>query len=197
MFLEGAMLLFTDSHLTEELNEWVKKTGDSEPSFEVIYCHLKRLAKKALQPENHSIEAMDLAHETFLQLTMQKVPKWKNRQQFFAVTAMLMRRLLVDHVRRKNCRKRGQDWQHTTFDEENGYAKKQILAVDDLLESLDRFDKKLALIVKLKFFVGLSHVDISQVLGVSERTIKKEWRIAKAWLKPKIQEWGLEQRPDI
>jgi RNA polymerase sigma factor (TIGR02999 family) len=128
-------------------------------------------------------------HEAFLRLVNQEAATWQNRAQFFGVAAQLMRRLLVDHARRRHAAKRAIP---ITLDEalmQPGSAavpNEEILAVDQALDRLAQLDARQASVVELRYFGGLSVEETAEVLGVAERTVKLDWAMAKGWMKSQL-----------
>ena len=153
----------------------------------LVYDELRRLAasKMANERPGHTLQATALVHEAYLKLVHESKQRWKNRSQFFAVAAETMRRLLVDRARRRQSLKRGGDYQKTEID----WLALPIPADDDLvlrvheaLETLAKEDAVKAEVVKLKFFVGLKSAEIGSLLNISEKTVRRHWSYAKAWL---------------
>lgn len=157
----------------------------------LVYDELRRLARGYLQRErgDHTLQATGLVHEAYLRLVHQKTTTWKNRAHFFGVAAQLMRRILVDHARRHRTEKRGGEWAKVEFDEALAPSTSRsldVIALDDALEELAQLNLQHSRIVELRFFGGLKLEEVGEVLGVSERTVQREWRMARAWLRRKI-----------
>ena len=153
----------------------------------LIYDELRRLAVDYLRRErpDHTLQATALVHEAYLRLVDQTRVNWQNRAHFFGVAAQLMRRLLVDYARKHNAEKRGADFQKLTLDENIDSAverSEQIVALDRALEALAAIDEQKARIVELRFFGGLTVEETAEVMGVTPITIKRHWRMARAWL---------------
>ena len=153
----------------------------------VIYDELRKLAGNYLRRErpDHTLQPTALVHEAYLRLVDQTRVNWQNRAHFFGVAAQIMRRLLVDHARRHNAEKRGQDFQKISLDENIDRAVErstELIALDDALKALAEFDEQKARVVELRYFGGLSVEETADVLGVAPTTIKRHWRFAKAWL---------------
>ena len=153
----------------------------------VIYDELRKLAANYLRRErpDHTLQPTALVHEAYLRLVDQTRVNWQNRAHFFGVAAQLMRRLLVDHARRHNAEKRGQNFQKISLDEnvdKAGERSDMLLALDDALQALALFDEQKARVVELRYFGGLSIEETADVMGVTPTTIKRHWRFAKAWL---------------
>jgi RNA polymerase sigma factor (TIGR02999 family) len=158
----------------------------------VIYDELRKLAANYLRRErpDHTLQPTALVHEAYLRLVDQTRANWQNRAHFFGVAAQIMRRLLVDHARKHNAEKRGQDFQKLSLDENIDRAVErgaELIALDDALKALAEFDEQKARVVELRYFGGLSIEETADVLGVAPTTIKRHWRFAKAWLHGEMQ----------
>jgi RNA polymerase sigma factor (TIGR02999 family) len=158
----------------------------------VIYDELRKLAANYLRRErpDHTLQPTALVHEAYLRLVDQTRANWQNRAHFFGVAAQIMRRLLVDHARKHNAEKRGQDFQKLSLDENVDRAVErgaELIALDDALKALAQFDEQKARVVELRYFGGLSIEETADVLGVAPTTIKRHWRFAKAWLYGEMQ----------
>ena len=158
----------------------------------VIYDELRKLAANYLRRErpDHTLQPTALVHEAYLRLVDQTRVNWQNRAHFFGVAAQIMRRLLVDHARKHNAEKRGQDFQKLSLDENIDRAverSSELVALDDALKALAAFDEQKARMVELRYFGGLSIEETADVLGVTPTTIKRHWRLAKAWLYSEMQ----------
>ena len=153
-----------------------------------VYNELHRLARHYMRREHptHSLQATALVHEAYMRLADYTRMQWQDRAHFFAVSAQVMRRILVDRARRHNVR-RGRGVQHVSLDEvavvaPGGEAGKDLVALDEALVALARIDPRKAQIVEMRFFAGLTVEEIGSVLQLSAGTIKRDWRAAKAWL---------------
>ena len=152
----------------------------------IVYEELHRLARYYMSGEQggHSLQATALVNEAYLRLVDCKRMQWQNRAHFFAVSAQLMRRILVDHARRRNL-KRGAGFQHVELDETavvgNG-PDQNLAALDDAMQELARIDPRKAQVVELRFFGGLSVEETAEVLKVSPVTVMRDWSMARAWL---------------
>jgi RNA polymerase sigma factor (TIGR02999 family) len=176
--------------VTHVLTEWSR--GDTtalDRLVPLIYPELRRIAGRQLRRErsDHTLQPTALVHEVFLHLVDQRRATWDNRAHFFAVAAQLMRRILVDHARSRGTLKRGGAVAKLTLeidaaDVQVNPLAAEVLAVDEALARLAARDPDQARIVELRFFGGLSVEETAFVMGRSARTIKREWRIAKAWL---------------
>jgi len=153
----------------------------------VVYGELRRLAASYMRRErpDHTLQTTALVHEAYLQLVGQERAHWENRSQFFGVAAQLMRRILVDHARAHGAAKRGGAATKISFDDAIVLAHEQtgdLVAIDELLTRLAAIDPQQVRIVELRFFSGLSVDETAQVMGISDRTVKRDWAMAKACL---------------
>jgi len=138
---------------------------------------------------NHTLQPTALLNEAWLRLVEQQQVDWKNRAQFFGVASMVMRQILVDHARKRRAEKRGGGREQVTFEEallSAGGNSVDILALHELLERLAEFDLRAGRVVEMHFFGGLSFDEMAEVLGVSARTIKRDWLMARAWLREQL-----------
>ena len=166
--------------------------GGSNRLLPAVYAQLHRLAQRELLREraNHSMEPTALIHELYLGLVDQRRAKWENRAQFFGVAAQLMRRILVDHARARNALKRGGGvaaLQIDAADDAPGPGHVDLLDLDEALERLSARSPEQGRIVEMRFFAGLTVEETAHVIGRSPRTVKREWRLAKAWLFRELQ----------
>jgi len=153
----------------------------------LVYDELHRLAHHYMSRERpgHTLQTTALVNEVYLRLVDQRNVTWQNRAQFFAVCAQLMRRILVDYARRRHYAKREGEARKVSLEEAAMVSAERgadLIAVDDALKSLAAFDPRKSQIVELRFFGGLSTEEVAEVIGVSPRTVEREWRKAKAWL---------------
>jgi RNA polymerase sigma factor (TIGR02999 family) len=153
----------------------------------LVYKELRRIASARLRQEaaHHSLQPTALVHEAYLRLTQLREIDWQSRSHFFAVSATVMRRILVDHARANQARKRGDGMGTITLNDALFPAPErepEILALDEALDKLARLDERQSKIVELRFFAGMSEEETGHVLGISSRTVKRDWRAAKAWL---------------
>ena len=159
----------------------------------LIYGELRRLAASYLRRERagHTLQPTALVHEAYLRLVDQTQVRWQNRAHFFGVAAQMMRRILVDHARASVAAKRGGDVERLSLDENidvTGERARELVALDEALERLAEIDPEKSRVVELRFFGGLSVEETAEVLGVSAPTVKRHWRMAKAWLYGQMQQ---------
>lgn len=154
----------------------------------LIYDELRSLASNYLRRErnDHTLQPTALVHEAYLKLIDQTQVKWQNRAHFFGIAANIMRRILVDHARKHTADKRGGAAEKLPLEEEilivSEGKSAELLALDEALKNLAKIDEQKSKIVELRYFGGLSVEETAEVLGVSEITVKRHWRMAKAWL---------------
>lgn len=159
--------------------------------FPLVYDELKRLASNRLRAEraDHTLQPTALVHEAYLRLIDQHSADWGNRAHFFGLAAEMMRRILVNHAVNRNADKRFGNQTRIELDDAINLAQEKevnLIHLDDVLTELAEFDEFQAKIVELRFFTGLTVEEVAEVLGVSESTVKREWRMAKAWLITKM-----------
>lgn len=184
--------------VTELLAEWSR--GDRtalNQLLPLVYAELRRIAGRQLRRERvgHTLQPTALVNEVYLRLVDQRQVDWQNRAHFFGVAAQVMRRILVDHARRRTAGKRGSGGQRLSLDAAQGVAASNdvsILLLDEALDRLQRIDSDLARIVELRAFGGLTVEEAAHVLKVSPSTVKRDWRTAQAWMK---RELGLSEQP--
>ncbi|MEP7340930.1 MAG: sigma-70 family RNA polymerase sigma factor [Acidobacteriota bacterium] len=175
------------SNVTQLLVAW--NDGNPEARDELIplvYAELHRLAQAYLRRERrgHTLQSAALVHEAFLRLVDQRVA-WRNRAHFFGIAAQLMRRILVDYARSRQNEKHGGDQLHLELDEaldEAAARDTDLVALDDALQSLAALDPQQSRVIELRYFGGLTIEETAEVLGVSDTTVEREWRLARAWL---------------
>ncbi|HEY0459457.1 MAG TPA: sigma-70 family RNA polymerase sigma factor [Pyrinomonadaceae bacterium] len=167
--------------------------GDGEAPeklLPLVYDDLRRLARAyfAAEKSDHTLQATALVHEAYIRLVNWENVSWQNRAHFFAVAAEVMRKILIDHARRKNARKRD-GGQKVLLDEAVSFANEKeldLLKLDEALQALEKLDKRQARIVELRFFGGLTIEETAYVLKTSETTVKREWTFAKAWFQREL-----------
>ena len=158
-----------------------------EKLMPLVYEELHRLAHHYMRREHpgHTLQTTDLVNEAYFRLVDQKQVHWQNRAHFFAISAQLMRRILIDHARSHQYVKRGGGAHKVSLGEVAVVAQEQaadLLALDDALRNLAAIDKRKGRIVELRFFGGLSVEETAEALKISPRTVMREWSMAKAWL---------------
>jgi RNA polymerase sigma factor (TIGR02999 family) len=176
----------------DEITRWLVASRHGDPValeklLPLVYDELHRRAMQFFSRERsgHTLQPTALVDEVYLRLTNQQKATWQNRAQFFAVAAQMMRRILVSHARARQAAKRGGVEQHITVAEEIAAGAQRdvnLLALDEALKKLEAIDLEKSRIIELRFFSGLSVVETAEVMGVSPRTIDRQWQTAKAWL---------------
>ena len=181
--------------ITLLLAEW--KQGDKDAFdklMDYVYDDLKQRASvymKFQRPE-HSLQTTGLVHEAFIKLVDKNEIEWQDRQHFLAIASKVMRRILIDYARHRNRIKRGGNNENLAF-EETQYilaeknSQVDLIHLDEALNKLSAFDERQAKIVELKYFGGLTMDEIAEILDVSKTTVKRDWDIAKAWLKQHLE----------
>lgn len=157
----------------------------------MLYSQLRQMAATYFgqQAGNHTLQPTAVVHEAFVRLAGGEEPSFEGRRHFLCVASKAMRHVLVDHARRKKSDKRGGDWRRVTLEGIGTGERGMAFDAGDVGEALDRLDtlsERQAQIVELRFFGGLRVEDIAALLGVSERTIRNEWRVARAWLRTEL-----------
>jgi len=168
-------------------------SGAASELLPLVYDELRRLAasKLAREKPGQTLQATALVHEAWLRLVTSEQQNWQNRNYFFAAAAEAMRRILVENARRKCQLKRGGKYVKVDLEAvelPSVPPDEQTLLVDEALQALAKEDPIEAEVVKLHFFVGLRHAEIAEILGISERTVKRYWSFAKVWLFRRIRE---------
>ena len=180
------------TEVTELLRRWSGgENAAKEALIPLVYDELRRLARYYLasQRSDHTLQSTAIVHEAYLRLVGHDHVQWENRSHFFGVAAQLMRRILVDHARKRNAAKRGGAHVTVLLDEAIGLSAQReldLVALDNALKALAELDERQSRIVELRFFGGLSIEDTSTVLGISPATVKREWSTARAWLYAEI-----------
>ena len=174
-------------NITQLLAEW----RDGDPSaldelYPLVYDELHRLARRYMSRERkgHTLQTTALINEAYVRLVGQKV-NWANRSHFFAISAQIMRRILIDHARRHAYAKRGGGAQQVSLEEAAAITPDQsaeLLRLDEALKSLAEMDPRRSQVVELRYFGGLNNEEIAGVLNVSENTVTRDWNMARAWL---------------
>jgi RNA polymerase sigma factor (TIGR02999 family) len=180
--------------ITELLVDWSK--GDQkalDKLMPLVYSELRRLAGNYLRRErqSHTLQPTALVNEAYLKLVDQKNARWQNRAQFYGVAAQLMRRILVDHARAHQAGKRGGSGQQrlsiTSAERLVQQPEVDLLALHEALEELATLDPQQERIVELRFFGGLSIEETAEVLGVGHATVERDWKMARAWLRRRLE----------
>lgn len=172
---------------TESRSQGPASADRLERLYPAVYDELKQIAARQMRGErpDHTLGATGLVHEAYLRLFDQTRLAWRDRNHFFGIVGRLMRQILIDHARRRIADKRGggvvvrTDAVHAVAGDER---LEQLLVLDDALDRLSEVDERLSHIVELRFMVGLTEVEVAELLDVTPRTVQREWRKARAWL---------------
>jgi RNA polymerase sigma factor (TIGR02999 family) len=153
----------------------------------LVYGELRRVAQNQLRLENpgHTLQPTAVVHETYLRLVEQQGAEWRNRAQFFAISAQLIRRILIDHARQRHAAKRGGMAMRLELDSSIVAPQSDVvdaIALDNVLQELAGLDSQQSRVVELRFYAGLSIEETALALGISEATVSRDWVTAKAWL---------------
>ena len=174
--------------ITQLLAEWSEGNQAAlDKLYPLVYNELRRLAHGYLRRERkgHTLQTTALINEAYLRLVDQKQVHWANRSHFFAISAQIMRRILIDHARRYDYAKRGGGAQRISLDEAAVVAKeraRELLMLDEALNGLAKIDPRRGRVVELRYFGGLNNEEIAAVLKISENTVTRDWNMARAWL---------------
>ncbi len=176
------------AEVTKLLFDW--RAGDAaalERLIPLVHTELRRIAHRFMRKERagHSLQTSALVNEAYLRLIDAKNVDWQNRAHFFAISASLMRRILVDSARERQAHKRGGSAERVVLDEAMLAGQEKLtdlVAVDEALNALAEVDERKSKVVELRFFAGLDEAEIAEALQVSPETVRRDWRLAKAWL---------------
>jgi RNA polymerase sigma factor (TIGR02999 family) len=188
MWAMEALVRPSQGDVTSLLNQVADGDRGAEAKLvPLIYDELRRLATRRLRHErrDHTLQTTALVHEAYLKLVGQRDVKWQNRTHFFAVASQAMRRILVDYARAQQTTKRGGKLSRVALDDvcvvSHGPSV-ELVAVDESLARLEKLDPRQAQIVELRYFGGMSVDETAEALGISAKTVIREWNVAKAWL---------------
>lgn len=153
----------------------------------LVYEELRQLAHRQLRRERqgHTLNTTALVHEAYLKLIDQQRVNWQNRAHFFALAAQAMRRILINYANNRLAQKRGGGQFLVTFNEQSVVQEaraEELVALDEALSTLAKLNARQSQVVEFQFFGGLRHEEIAEVLGVSVPTVRRDWRLARAWL---------------
>lgn len=184
----------TENQITELLVAWSNGDEDSlEKLMPFVEAELRRIAHRYMRGENvnHTLQTTALVNEAYLKLVNQDKTDWKNRSHFFAISAKLMRRILLNHARDRKAQKRGGGADHIGFEDVYLFSpdkSEHLIALDEALEKLKSFDKLKSQIVEMRHFGGLTIEETAEVLNIAPPTVSLHWRLAKAWLAAELRE---------
>jgi len=174
--------------ITQLLAEWSDGNQSAlDELYPLVYEELHKLARRYMSRERkgHTLQTTALINEAYVRLVDQRNVHWANRSHFFAISAQIMRRILIDHARRYAYAKRGGGAQQVSLEQVAVVAREQsseILRLDEALKTLAKMDPRRCHVVELRYFGGLSNEEIAGVLKVSENTVTRDWNLARAWL---------------
>jgi RNA polymerase sigma factor (TIGR02999 family) len=173
--------------VTELLRAIGKRDSASEELLEIVYDHLRGIARQRMAGERagHTLQATALVHEAFMRLVGDEELGFENRAHFYAAAAQAMRRILIDHARRRNTEKRGGERKRvpmSVVDLATDTDPEQVMALEEAMARLEQSDPRAASVVRLRFFAGLGVEETASVLGLSERTVMRDWSFARATL---------------
>ena len=185
----------TQQHeITQLLAEWSDGNQSAlDELYPLVYDELHRLARRYMSRERqgHTLQTTALINEAYVRLVDQRNVHWANRSHFFAISAQIMRRILIDHARRHAYAKRGGGAQQVSLDEAAAVTRTagaEILRLDEALKSLAEMDPRRSQVVELRYFGGLNNEEIAGVLKISENTVTRDWNMARAWLHQQLSE---------
>ena len=187
----------------QELTRILRDLRDASPAeldllFQASYDELRRLARKYLARERreHTLQTTALVHEAYLRLVDSSNLEWNNRAHFLALAARVMRRILVDHARRRKSSKRGGEWKQVTLGHADGVGnapeRLDLVALEGALTRLQERDPEKARVVEMRFFAGMTNDEIAEVLGVTERTVRRHWAAAQVRLYKDLKDTTLQ-----
>jgi RNA polymerase sigma factor (TIGR02999 family) len=180
--------------ITQLLAEWREGNQSAlDELYPLVYDELHRLARRYMSRERggHTLQTTALINEAYVRLVDQKNVQWANRAHFFAISAQIMRRILIDHARRHAYAKRGGGARQVTLDEAASITPSigsDLLRLDEALKSLAEMDPRRSQVVELRYFGGLNNEEIAGVLNISENTVTRDWNMARAWLHQQLTE---------
>ena len=180
--------------ITELLAEWREGNQSAlDELYPLVYDELHRLARRYMSRErkDHTLQTTALINEAYVRMVDQKNVNWANRSHFFAISAQIMRRILIDHARRNAYAKRGGGAQQVSLEEVAALVPEQgreLMRLDEALKSLAERDPRRSQVVELRYFGGLNNEEIAGVLQVSENTVTRDWNMARAWLYQQLSE---------
>lgn len=167
------------------------KEGVSEKLIPLVYDELRSIASRYMRQEraDHTLQTTALVHEAYIRLSGGQEMEWNSRAHFFGIAAQTMRRILIDYARKRSTDKKGGGWRRESLEEADvfiGEPSLDLIALNTALDQLSDIDPKMVRVVELRFFGGLSVEETAKVLSISTRTVKQDWRLAKAWLQQQM-----------
>ena len=185
----------TDSKAVSQI---LHAAGEGEPVdmgalLPLVHDRLRAIARRQMDGERpgHTLQPTALVHDAYLRLVGDKPLPWSTKAHFYSAAAEAMRRILIDHARSRGCDKRGGGWKGMPLDLLDLAVRdnvEEIVSVDDAVSRLEEKDSRMGTIVRLHFYAGLSRCEIAQALGISSRTVQREWALARTWLQRCLRE---------
>ncbi len=183
------------SSITDLLNHSREgQSGETDRLFTIMYDDLCRMAGRLLQnePLRNRLSSSSLVHQAYMRMVDQSRISWQGKTHFFAIGATVMRRILVDHARKTHSLKRGGHWDRRVLTDDVTFQLHQdrdVVALDDLLKTLQELNPRQAKIVEMRFFGGMTMREIAAEMNLGLRTIEKEWAMARAWMRHQLREF--------
>jgi len=177
-----------EHEITQLLAEWSDGNQAAlDDLYPLVYDELHRLARRYMSRERkgHTLQTTALINEAYVRMVDQRNVRWANRSHFFAISAQIMRRILIDHARRQAYAKRGGGARQVSLEETATVVQgdlSEFLRLDEALKSLAEMDPRRSQVVELKYFGGLNNDEIAEVLKISKNTVIRDWNMARAWL---------------
>lgn len=178
--------------ITQLLIDWNAGSAEAlDKLLPMVEAELRRMASNYMRREHpgHTLQTTALVNEAYLKLVDQREVRWQNRAHFFALASKIMRRILLDHARAQRRAKRGGNVVHVDLEDApviSPQKSEELIALDEALQRLAKFDQKKSRIVEMRFFGGLTVDEVAEVLGIAPVTVMLHWRLAKAWLQREI-----------
>jgi RNA polymerase sigma-70 factor, ECF subfamily len=192
LYFFAAFIVFTSQMTTPNITQILQKWSEGDENaletlIPLVYQELHRLAHRALarNSSGNTVQTTALVHEAYLRLIDAGEINWQSRTHFYAVSATLMRNILVDFARARLAQKRGGEVQHVELDEALDFSpnkSENLVALDDALKELSKLDERQSRIVELRFFGGLTEQETADVMKISPATVRRDWQMARAWL---------------
>ena len=191
----------SETHPTSDVTQLLARARRGDPTaarelLPIVYEQLRASAAKKMAAErsDHTLQPTALVHEAYLRLVGNGHTTWDGRGHFYAAAVEAMRRILIEYARARGRNKRGGDWRRVTLDSLNLAPQQipieEIVSVDEAIRRMEERDERMARIVRLRFFAGLSVQEIAAVLEITDRTVRREWAVARAWLYRDLSDQG-------
>lgn len=184
-----------NANVTQLLHEFQEgNQAAADRLWSEVYDELRKVAHRKLKDErsDHTLDTTALVHECYLKLIDQTQVQWQSRLHFFAMAARVMRNILIDYARRRSAQKRGGDASHVDLEKVRVGGERRsadlFIALDEALDELEELDERLVRVVECRFFGGMKEKEIAELMDLSPRTIRRDWRKAKGWLARALEE---------